>query len=287
MTRMNESVAGSERTATVTIRRLIRDASGDTRLHPAQTDQVAVEEPLEIRVDGRSVAVVMRTPGNDRELAAGFLLSEGVISRRADIFELSVCPSVTDGGGRVDVVLVDPSRADVSRLTRHVFTSTSCGICGRTSIGDALTRFPALPPETGPRVDGGMLLDLPDGLRAAQPAFAVTGGLHACAAFDARGGMIALFEDAGRHNALDKLTGSALLAGDRSLQDSILLLSGRASFELIQKALAARIAVVAAVGAPSSLAVEFAEAGGVTLCGFVRNGRCNVYTHAHRIRAAG
>lgn len=240
-----------------------------------RADVLAVEEPLEIRVEGRTLAVTMRTPGHDRELAAGFLLSEGLIQSAADIFEISTCPSASEGNV-VEVVLKDPGKIDFAQLTRHVFTNSSCGVCGKTSIAAALRPLPplercaALPP-----LD--LILDLPNRLREHQTSFLSTGGIHASALFDPQGTLLLLHEDVGRHNALDKLIGACLLGLRWPLADTILLLSGRVSFELMHKALAARIPIVAAVGAPSSLAVEFAQASGQTLIGFIREGRCNVY----------
>lgn len=267
----------------------MRGADGALTAAPEDTDFVAAESPLTLRVEGNAVAVLLRTPGHDRELAAGFLLTEGVIRTRADLFEISVCPSVqADGSSAADVVLTDPAAFDAGRLTRHVFTSSSCGLCGKTTLEHTLAAHPPLP-ETAwpsPKIDPEILTALPAKLRAAQPAFDATGGLHACAVFDFAGNLITLHEDAGRHNALDKLLGAALLAGSPALHDRILLLSGRVSFELVQKALAGRIPVIAALGAPSSFAIEFAEMAGITLCGFVGKDRLNVYTGGARLGLA-
>lgn len=245
-------------------------------------DFVAVEEPLEIRVEGKSIAVVMRTPGQDRELALGFLLSEGIISNAADVFEVSICPSATNGNA-VDVILSHPEKVDLSKLSRHVFTSSSCGICGKASIEAAMASFPPLEANETIQVSLETLLSLPEKQRAAQQAFQSTGGIHASALFDAEGSLLRLHEDVGRHNALDKLIGAAMLERRFPLGNSILLLSGRVSYELMQKALAARIPLIAAVGAPSSLAVKFAIESGQTLVGFIRDGRCNVYSGEQRI----
>lgn len=251
---------------------------------PEEVDSVAAEEPLEIRVEGRSVAVVMRTPGHDRELTAGFLLTEGIIRSAADVFEISVCPSATEGGGAVDVILTNPEKCDFARLTRHVFTSSSCGICGKTTLESALNTFPPLDAAMAPEPGlAELLFSLPARQREAQAVFAVTGGLHASALFDLQGNLLALHEDVGRHNALDKVLGAALLDGRLPLEHTILLLSGRVSFELMQKSLAGRIPVIAAVGAPSSLAVDFAVQSGQTLVGFLRDGRANVYAGAARV----
>ena len=268
--------------STITLQRLTLTAEG-VRLHEPAKDAVVTESPLEIRVEGRSIAVVMRTPGHDRELAAGFLLSEGVIASAHDVFEISPCVLSAAEGSAVDVLLRDPERVDMTALTRHVFTSSSCGVCGKASIASAMHTHPPLEAPTAPLTDAAILFSLPARQRAEQPAFAETGGLHASALFDLHGNLLMTREDAGRHNALDKVTGAALLDGRLPLSDCILLLSGRTSFELVQKALAARIPIVAAIGAPSSLAVELAQDAGITLCGFLRADRCNIYTHPQRL----
>ena len=267
---------------TLTIQRLSL-RGGKVELRAGEADAVASEEPLEIRVEGRSIAVVMRTPGHDRELAAGFLLSEGVIASAHDVFEISACGSSAAEGSAVDVLLRNPERVDMTALTRHVFTSSSCGVCGKASIAAAMHTHPPLEASPCVLTDAAVLFSLPDKQRAAQPAFAETGGLHASALFDLEGNLLMTREDAGRHNALDKVNGAALLENRLPLSECILLLSGRTSFELVQKALAARIPIVAAVGAPSSLAVELAQDAGITLCGFLRADRCNVYTHPQRL----
>lgn len=243
-------------------------------------DVVAVEEPLEIRVSGRSVAVVMRTPGHDRELAAGFLVTEGVVWRRDDVLDLVRCASgagaANDSPGNVIDVLLAPGAAiDWARLTRHVFTSSSCGVCSKASIDAVMGQFPSL--AVRPGVRRAVIARLPAALRSAQPGFAASGGLHASALFDAEGRLDLVREDVGRHNALDKVVGAAFLADRLPLTGRILLVSGRVSFELMQKALAAGIGCVAAISAPTSAAVGFAAASGQTLVGFVRDGRMNVY----------
>lgn len=233
-------------------------------------DAVAVEEPLEIRFGGRSVAVVMRTPGHDRELAAGFLLTEGIIRGRDDLLDLVRCrgdsgepsPNLIDGVPAPGVVL------DEVRLTRHLFTASSCGICGKATLAAIRGIFSPLPPAPPPRRD--VIAALPGRLRAAQAAFAATGGLHACAVFDADGNLEGAYEDVGRHNALDKVIGRALLDGRLPLAGRIVLVSGRVSFELMQKSLAAGAGCVAAISAPTSAAVEFAAECGQTLVGFLR-----------------
>jgi len=246
-------------------------------------DELAPEEPLEIRVEGKSIAVVMRTPGCDRELAAGFLFSEGIIKSAKDIFDITTCvvPGATGKGNAVDVALVNPSAFDFSKFTRHVFTSASCGICSKSSIDSVLRRHKPL--RTAITVDPDVLTSLPRRLTRRQEAFRRTGGLHACALFDLQGKFLTLREDVGRHNALDKLIGWALLEKMMPLSAHIVLLSGRASFEMMQKAHAARIAIVAAISAPSSLAVEFARESGQTLAGFIRGRSMNLYAGADRV----
>jgi len=247
-------------------------------------DTLAAEEPLEIRVRGRSVAVTMRTPGHDAELAAGFLLTEGVIRRAEDVLDIAPCAATdADSHGNVLNVFLAPSvEVDFASLTRHVFASSSCGVCGKASIEAVQLQFPALKDRF--KVSARVLAGLPDRLRAAQAVFEQTGGLHAAGLFDAKGALRVAREDVGRHNAVDKVIGHALLAGWLPLSRHILLVSGRASFEIMQKALAAGIPVVAAISAPSSLAVEFARASGQTLAGFLRGGTMNVYSHPERVR---
>ncbi|MDB6168759.1 MAG: Sulfur carrier protein FdhD [Verrucomicrobia bacterium] len=240
-------------------------------------DAVAAEEPLEIRVGGRSVAVVMRTPGHDRELAAGFLVTEGIIRRREEVFDLIHCRN--DGGqpeeNILDAVLAPGAVVDFERLTRHVFTSSSCGICSKATIDAVRTQFPPIEAPIAPSRE--ILASLPAKLRAAQQAFDATGGLHASALFDQAGVLQAVREDVGRHNALDKVVGHAFFAERLPLRGAVLLVSGRVSFEIMQKALAAGIPVVAAISAPTSAAVEFAQASGQALVGFLRGERMNVY----------
>lgn len=259
---------------------ITRYAAGE---HFEENDHVACEEPLEIRVEGTSVAVVMRTPGHDEELVAGFLLSEGMIAARADVFEISQCPSQPGQQGNVvDVLLTDASKLDLGRLSRNVFTSSSCGICGKATIGAVFQQFPPL--DGGFQVSAADLLTFPQKLRRQQRAFERTGGLHASAIFDGGGEIVVLREDVGRHNALDKVIGHALLGGLLPLSEHVLVLSGRISFELMQKALSAGIPVVAGISAPSSLAVEFARESGQALAGFLRGQAMNVYAGTGRIR---
>ena len=247
----------------------------------ARHDELAVEEPLEIHVDTTPVVVTMRTPGHDEELAAGFLLTEGVIAWRDQIEAIKPHPR-NELGNVLDVFLKPKVRLDLKRLTRHVFASSSCGLCGKATIEAIHQRVPPLRSKW--RVPASVLWELPDKLRRRQDAFHRTGGLHAAAVFTTRGRLVVVREDVGRHNALDKVVGFGLLKGRLPFDRHVLLVSGRASFEILQKALAARIAVVAAISAPSSLAVEFAERSGQTLVGFLRGRKMNIYSHPERIR---
>jgi FdhD protein len=252
----------------------------------AETDRLAVEEPLEIRLGGRRFTLTMRTPGNDEELAAGFLLAEGFIDSRAELGEIR---RVRDGKGApeanaIDVVLNVPADGLRERLKRNFAVSSSCGVCGKTSI-DALTRR-IEPIVSTLTIAPGDILAMPARMRAAQAVFAATGGLHAAALFElsARAPrLLALREDVGRHNAVDKVVGWALRAGMTPLSRHAMMVSGRLSFEIVQKAAAAGIPILCAVSAPSSLAVELAEEAGITLAGFVRDGGFNVYAHPDRI----
>ncbi|RFC46443.1 MAG: FdhD protein [Verrucomicrobia bacterium] len=254
------------------------DAAWNTE---AQGDFVAVEEPLEIRVEGRGLAVVMRTPGHDRELTAGFLRTEGIIRSVDDLFDITPCGAEESRGNVVEVFLRDPDSLQLERLTRHVFSGSSCGICGKATIDSV---FLACPPVVGgPVIAADFLLGLPRRLREAQIGFERTGGLHASAIFSVDGQLQCLREDAGRHNALDKVIGRALLEGGLPLANSVLLVSGRISFELMQKALVAGIPVVAGISAPSSLAIDLARESGQTLAGFVREGGFNLYAGAERV----
>jgi FdhD protein len=233
-------------------------------------DQVAVEEPLEIRLDGHPVAVVMRTPGHDEELAAGFLVTEGIVSTVGQLRKIEPRPEEN----RVLVFLQDGVSVDLGRLTRHLFTGSSCGLCGKATLEAIFTDFPPI----GQRLEiaDEVLLAAPDKLRAVQETFESTGGLHAAGVFSAAGDLLVLREDIGRHNAVDKVIGHALLTG-LDLRSTFLLVSGRLSFEIMQKALAARIPAVAAISAPSSLAVEFAKNSGQALVGFLRPPTFNRY----------
>jgi FdhD protein len=260
------------------------------------SDQLAAEEPLEIRLGyeengqrrHRTLAVTMRTPGHDEELAAGFLLTEGIIRQKTDLLGIIPCPDVQkpeEAGNVVRAELAAHVGLDFQKLERHFYTSSSCGVCGKTSIAAIQTTTCPVLPARGPQVSPGVIHQLPDKLRAAQAGFEQTGGQHAAALFTPAGELLLLREDVGRHNALDKLIGAALLADWLPLHQHLLLVSGRASFELVQKAAAAGLGVLAAVGAPSSLAVQAAREFGMTVLGFVRQERFNVYCGAERLAA--
>jgi FdhD protein len=243
-------------------------------------DELAIEEPLEIRLRGKSVSVTMRTPGHDAELAAGFLLTEGIIHGGGDILGCEHCAR-NEKENVLNVLLAPEVHVDFNRLTRHVFASSSCGVCGKATIEAIRSALP--PVDSDMTLTPALIAGLPDVMRAAQPAFDRTGGLHAAALFDEQGRLVVLREDVGRHNAVDKVIGHCLLHGPFPLNRHILLVSGRSSFEILQKALAARIPAVAAVSAPSSLAVDLARQSGQTLIGFLRGQRMNVYSGSHRI----
>ncbi|WP_027342725.1 formate dehydrogenase accessory sulfurtransferase FdhD [Hamadaea tsunoensis] len=248
-------------------------------------DLLAGEEPLEIRVGKKPLAVTMRTPGDEIDLALGFLLTEGVITTAEDVYTAQLCAGAETPNtyNVVDVVLAPHVPAPDPTAERNFYTTSSCGVCGKASI-DAIRTRSRFDVRADPvTVDAAVLVGLPDKLRPAQRAFARTGGLHAAALFTADGELLAAREDVGRHNAVDKLVGWALKDGRLPLAGTVLMLSGRAGFELTQKAWMAGISVVAAVSAPSSLAVELADAAGQTLVGFLRGDSMNVYTHPHRV----
>jgi FdhD protein len=251
-----------------------------------RADVLATEEPLEIRAGGPgqradSVAVTMRTPGGDFELAAGFLFTEGLIGP-GDLRRVAYCDDVEDEDQRFNVVTVTLERPfDHELLRRNFYATSSCGVCGKAALDDVEVR--CAPVADGPTVATEVLVGLPDALRRAQRVFERTGGLHAAGLFTPGGELITLREDVGRHNAVDKVVGERLLAGALPLAGTVLQVSGRASFEIVQKAAVAGVPIVSAVSAPSSLAVEAAERFGMTLVGFVRDGGCNVYTRPDRV----
>ncbi len=260
-----------------------------------ETDTLAVEEPLEIRLGfiedkkatHKSISITMRTPGDDFELAAGFLFTEGIIKSADQISRIGYCGRPGKDGNFRNTVRVDLSsdvEIDFKRLERHFYTSSSCGVCGKTSIEALQTGVCSLAENTSLIFAAETIHRLPEVLRSRQNVFDRTGGLHAAALFNSAGEMESLREDVGRHNAVDKLIGTQFLAGKTPVSDKLLLVSGRASFELVQKALMAGIPILAAVGAPSSLAVELAREYGMTILGFVRDNRFNIYTGAERIK---
>jgi FdhD protein len=280
----------------IAVRRVV--AGSETEESP---DVLAVEEPLEIRLGiagggHRAVSITMRTPGDDAELAAGFLFTEGILTSPAQIKHIRHCGlKVRTGASTVDraaalnsntirVDLEDGVGVKLKGLERNFYTTSSCGVCGKSSIEALYTGARKFVDPDHPKIDHDLIHLLPERLRASQDVFDQTGGLHASALFSKDGELDTLREDVGRHNALDKVIGSKFLAGDLPLSDMILLVSGRLSFELVQKALMAGIPILVAVGAPSSLAVELAKEFGLTLVGFVRDGSFNVYTGKERIR---
>lgn len=256
------------------------DGSSRTR----RDDRVASEEPLEIRVNGEPFAITMRTPGDDEPLAMGFLLSERLIDTTADVTSVAQYPEDPALANRLNIVLTEDASVRAARrldARRRTLMTSACGLCGRLTIDTlAADAFPVTAAWT---VAADFLAGLPAVLRHGQDTFDVTGGLHAAGLFSRDGALVDMAEDVGRHNALDKVIGRALLAGHLPLSNRILVVSGRASFELVQKAWLAGVPILAAVSAPSSLAVEVAEHAGITLAGFVRGDRLNVYTHELRI----
>ncbi|MDT0547855.1 MULTISPECIES: formate dehydrogenase accessory sulfurtransferase FdhD [Streptomyces] len=268
-------------------RRVIRIRDGAVSTRP---DTLVAEEPLEIRLNGKPLAITMRTPGDDFALAAGFLVSEGVLGRADELANIVYCAGATADGSNtynvVDVKLAPGVPVPDITLERNVYTTSSCGLCGKASLDAVRTtaRWPVGDDENRPvRIDLETLASLPDRLRAAQRVFDRTGGLHAAALFTPEGELLDVREDVGRHNAVDKLVGRALQQGLLPLSGAVLLVSGRASFELAQKAAMAGIPVLAAVSAPSSLAVDLAAETGLTLVGFLRGASMNVYAGEHRL----
>lgn len=274
---------GSKTKATVWV---VENGKMRTRL-----DHLTTEEPLEIRLvsQNRTLAVTMRTPGADFELAAGFLYGEGVINSKKDIQRMSYCVDESvDGQQRYNIINIELQEElipDLQPLERHFYTNSACGVCGKASL-EALRLRSCPIISQGPIVAPEIIYSLSDRLRSAQGIFTATGGLHAAAVFDAQGQMLNLQEDIGRHNALDKLIGSALLSGELPLNNHIVMVSGRSSFEILQKSTAAGVPIVCSVSAPSSLAVDVAKEFGITLIGFLRGERFNVYTGWERIKTA-
>ncbi len=278
----------TESARTFGIRHVTRDGTREA------DDHLAVEEPMEIRVGfgpddrrtARSLSITMRTPGNDFELAAGFLFTEQILTSREQIRAIEFCGPPAPGRSTSNIVRVDLAsdvELDMARLERHFYTTSSCGICGKASlealeVGD----LPALDRDR-PRIKSELVHGLPEALRASQPVFDRTGGLHAAGLFDADGKLLDVREDVGRHNAVDKLLGRRFLDGTTPLGDWLMVVSGRASFEILQKALAGGVPMIVAVGAPSSLAVDMAERFGMTLIGFASPERFNIYTGPERM----
>ena len=266
-------------------RRVTRLTEGEAAV--VRDDVLAVEEPLEIRVGGRSLAVTMRTPGHDFDLAAGFLVSEGVISRGEHFSAARFCAGAVDGVNTynvLDVTLAPGVRPPDPSLERSFYTTSACGLCGKASINAVRTQSAYAPGDDAVRVDAALLASFPEALRAGQAVFDPTGGLHAAALFDGTSGdMLVLREDVGRHNAVDKVIGWALKEDRLPLAGTVLMVSGRASFELTQKAMMAGVPMLAAVSAPSSLAAELATEVGMTLVGFLRGSSMVVYCGGERV----
>ena len=279
-----------------TARRRVTRISVDPAGVSERADLLAAEEPLGIRIDGQAVSLTMRTPGDDVDLAAGFLISEGIVRTAADICSIKICDgqqcghphdaNEPDAIGNIADIILRPGLAVQPELRRGFLTSSACGVCGKASIEELRVpgRFDLYADQV--RIRAAVLAGLPDALRGAQRVFERTGGLHAAGLFTADGDLLVAREDVGRHNAVDKVVGWALAAGRLPLSGCALLVSGRASFELVQKAVLAGIPVLAAVSAPSSLAVELAAEAGLTLVGFLRGGSMNVYAGAERITAS-
>jgi FdhD protein len=249
----------------------------DDGSHECVTDEVAIEEPLEMRISGSAIATTMRTPGNDEELAAGFLLSEGIVRMRPDLRAIAPCTLPASLGNVINIELGPTAKFTPAATQRFGTISTSCGLCGKTSIEFIRQQLPPIDSSARVRIDEGTLLELPGRLRSAQGNFARTGGIHAAGIFDLSGKMVVVREDIGRHNAVDKVVGRMLLDGQLPATGLGLFVSGRASFELVQKAWAGGFSTLIAVSAPTALAVQTARRAGLTLAGFVRGERLNVY----------
>jgi FdhD protein len=252
--------------------------------HECVTDDVTIEEPLEIRINRDPVAITMRTPGNDEELAAGFLLSEAIVRLRADLREITRCSLPASLGNVLNITLAASAKFKPAAAHRFGTISTSCGLCGKTSIEFIRQHFSPIDSSLRVGIDVTTLLELPDRLRRAQSNFARTGGIHAAAIFDCEGKLVVLREDVGRHNAVDKAIGRAFLDDLLPLKHHVMIVSGRSSLEIVQKALAAGIPIVAAISAPTTLAVNFARESGQTLIGFLRPPTFNIYAHIERVR---
>ena len=285
---MLEKTSGKSRRTSKTKTRVRIVEDGGMRVRP---DVLATEEPMEIRLlagaTRQTVAVTMRTPGADFELAAGFLYGEGIVTSPDDILKISYCVDPEIDAEQqyniVNVELRDGREFDLRPLERHFYTTSACGVCGKASLEQLELRgCPVISP--GPEVSAETIYSLPEALREAQGLFDATGGLHAAALFDGEGELLALREDVGRHNATDKLVGWALLEGRLPLAEHVVLVSGRSSFEIMQKCLTAGVPIVCAISAPSSLAVDVAREFGLTLVGFLRGGKFNVYAGADRVR---
>ena len=268
-------------------RRVERVAPDGSRT--SRADTLAVEEPLEVRLGHEVLNVTMRTPGNDFDLVAGWLVGEGLVRDRSDLVSASYCAGLDEDGRQtynvVEVTLVDDTARRKDRPSRSTWTSSACGVCGASSLDAVRVASPYDVAADDLELDAGVLTSLPDRLRESQSVFEQTGGLHAAGLFDAAGELLCAREDVGRHNAVDKVVGWALREGRLPLRGHVLQVSGRASFELVQKAVVAGIPVMSAVSAPSSLAAELAEESGLTLAGFVRGGSFNLYSHAGRVRS--
>ncbi len=266
---------------TVPVRRVEEQSSSQVQ------DLLAIEEPLEIRIGDRTISLTMRTPGHDFELAAGFLFTEGILTGHEQIQKIRRTENASNPRQASNSVTVELNlgvEVDFERLQRHFYTTSSCGVCGKASIEALETQGCPVLPRDSPVIESAIIHSLPGTLRREQAVFDHTGGLHAAGLFDSQGNLALLREDVGRHNAVDKLIGAEMLAGHTPLSDKLLLVSGRASFELVQKALMGGIPILAAVGAPSSLAVETAQRFNITLLGFVRDHRFNIYSGASRIQ---
>lgn len=269
----------------MTSRRRVSQRRGETTTQRADT--IVVEEPLEIRVNGSAVTVTMRTPGSDFELAQGFLLTEGLISRRDDIVTARYCPGADSERANsynvVDVCLRPGLESPDLTVTRNFYTTSSCGVCGKASLDAVNVASEHSPGDDPAEVRATTLTDMPARLRSAQKVFDTTGGLHGAAIFAVDGSLLAVREDVGRHNAVDKVIGWALETGRVPLAGTVLLVSGRVSFEITQKAVMAGIPVLAAVSAPTSLAVDLAAQSGLTLVAFLRGDSMNIYSRADRV----